>query len=33
MKDFEELNLDINKIKENTISHDDLMQEKLQDKD
>ena len=33
MKDFEELNLDIDKIMANTISHDDLMQKHLQDKD
>ena len=33
MKDFEELNLDMDKVLANTISHDDLMQKHLQDKD
>ena len=34
MKDFaEEFNLDMDKIMANTISHDDLMQQPLQDKD
>ena len=33
MKDFEELNLDMDKVLANTISHYDLMQKHLQDKD
>ena len=34
MTDFaKEFNLDMNKVMANTISHEDLMQEKLQDKD
>jgi DNA-binding phage protein len=33
MTDFNELNLDMDKIIANTISHDELMQKHLQDKD